>query len=55
MTLVEYRCNLCRFKTTIRKQIRTHVKEVHGMTGGHDSLHVAREPLSTTYTRKILK
>lgn len=50
--IVEYSCGLCKFKTTIRKKIRAHVRELHRMTGGHESKKdggMAREPLSSHY------
>jgi len=50
---VSYRCKHCDFVTPSRKEIRNHVKEVHGVKGGKNKMGISRNPLSEHY--KVMK
>jgi len=56
-----YRCKYCGFQTGSRKEIRKHVREVHGIKGGKLSKRgmgvegaFRRDPLSHSYESIIL-
>lgn len=51
MRLKSYRC-YCGFKTGIRKKIRQHVREVHGIKGGaeHSSSGTVLSDITNAYT-----
>ena len=45
-----YHCNICPFKTGSRKEIREHVRKVHGITGGTGHGHdTPTSDISTAY------
>ncbi len=43
------RKGICGFTTLSRKEIRKHLKEVHGVRAGKDSFGLRRTPLSDFY------